>query len=598
MTGKRRWDWSKDKFFSTDSVLRDIFTVDEVAFDPDFLLPRRHKDSFETELRELFEKYEQKLKAVIGARSFIKGSPYEQIPWKRSGRIGEGILDSLRHLHNGYPGEAYNAFERMMSELSSEVPLPHVKDTIWPNYSVEHGGQSSFVKSSRNPVTSNAAMTNYFYRVRKISDGSAYARNAIFHTPANLREKISTARYSIAGYPSLYLADTLALSMQELGSPYHSIAACFTLANRFEEMSNVLVIDLGIRPQDYIFKQKVNNLGDLHKLDAWYTSRYVFWFPLLAACSFIRENPTSSYSDEYAIPQLLMQWLRLNKKPPYGMKYPDSSTGVKEPPPPSSDGASGGGHSLLQTDWNFDILQEILVDTALTLDVSDNLEEPNDSEELDAYDRIRTIKLVNTIRYYILSLVKLTLNTPGFIFPEFYYTLLRLNSRSIDYLIGLIKLEKKGEPTNLTSRIHLILSQLEECSTLLKEVRSRQEDEPTDPLNESDFVKQIYDSFQYINRLIGWLDDYRIMGIRYFSCKDLYAPLLGRNYVFPSERISLDANGNVTEEHDAQFSTQLNRLFVWSAPQHREDYKDVQAWQDALDEELRRNPGNLNTAEG
>ena len=112
-------------------------------------------------------------------------------------------------------------------------------------------------------------------------------------------------------------------------------------------------------------------------------------------------------------------------------------------------------------------------------------------------------------------------------------------------------------------------------------------------MTESARLKRLLDSLQYTRRLLAWLDDYRIVGIRYFSCKDLYAPLLGRNYVFPSERITLDRNGEVAKDGEGLYSSQLNRLFSWSVPRHREDYESVQEWQDGLDEELRRSPGNL-----
>lgn len=592
MEQDKQWNWAEDRFFTSDHIFRDIFTLDGTAIDPAFKLPRRHKECFESELRELFERYNAKIKTAVDGQTFTKGTPYELIPWEKTKRVQEGIMGALRHLHNGYPSEAYNTFERMMDEFSIEVPLPHVRDTIWPSSSVENKRDLLSGYQLENSVTTDAAMAETFYRVRGTSYGSAYPRSAIFHTPANLREKISTARYSIAGYPSLYLADTLSLSMQELGSPYHSIAASFALKDRSEEVSSVLIIDLGVRPQDFIFQTVRGESSKPHnKLDEWYTSRYVFWFPLLAACSYIRENPTSSYSDEYAIPQLLMQWIRLNKKPPYGMKYPDDPTSGGGTPPPSPN--SGPSPTPLPPDEKYDELQELLVNASLTLDLSDIEKGAVDSRPPTASDRIRMIELADAIKATILELVRLTLSAPGLIFSEFLYTLLRINSRSINYLIDLIKREGGKESSELARSIRRMLSQLEKYPALLKGIQNRQNGDQGNSPSEDAFEKRLLETLQYIKRLISWLDDYRVMGIRYFSCKDLYAPLLGRNYVFPSERIILDANGEIADESEAQFSSQLNRLFVWGVPQHREDYKDIQTWQRGLDEELKRNPGSL-----
>ena len=43
-----------------------------------------------------------------------------------------------------------------------------------------------------------------------------YEIEDIFHIPYNLRAKISSNRYSISGYPSLYLSTSLELCKQEL----------------------------------------------------------------------------------------------------------------------------------------------------------------------------------------------------------------------------------------------------------------------------------------------------------------------------------------------------------------------------------------------
>lgn len=39
-------------------------------------------------------------------------------------------------------------------------------------------------------------------------------------------------------------------------------------------------------------------------------SAYLLWFPVIAACSFIRANKKDPFAAEYIVPQLLMQWVR------------------------------------------------------------------------------------------------------------------------------------------------------------------------------------------------------------------------------------------------------------------------------------------------
>ncbi len=38
---------------------------------------------------------------------------------------------------------------------------------------------------------------------------------------------------------------------------------------------------------------------------------YLLWYPLIAACSFIRTNKSHPFAAEYIVPQLLMQWVRI-----------------------------------------------------------------------------------------------------------------------------------------------------------------------------------------------------------------------------------------------------------------------------------------------
>lgn len=406
-------------------------------------------------------------------------------------------------------------------------------------------------------------MVEQFYRVRSVSYGSTFPRCEIFHTPANLRDKISTTRYSIAGYPSLYLADALKLSMQEMGQPYHSIASSFELAGTCGRES-ALVIDLGIRPQDFLFPEMESPKdGATEELDILYTSRYVFWFPLLAACSFVRENPSSSYSDEYAIPQLLMQWLRLSKRPPLNMKYPNETFEMAD-----VDTSATGIYEIYKTR-----LETIL--KFIRRAIEQREDRPND---LMLMDPEHIPSLLKKLKGIVSLLTKTTLKYPGLIFPRDFYELLRRIDRALLLLIEALN-NRRGELSKPASS---------------DDPRRLKFDDGTSETTLTDReMGSLLRSLGNTRRLLAWLDDYRIVGIRYFSCKDLYAPLLGRNYVFPSERITLDRNGEVAKDGEGLYSSQLNRLFSWSVPRHREDYESVQEWQDGLDDELRRSPGNL-----
>lgn len=97
------------------------------------------------------------------------------------------------------------------------------------------------------------------FHVTSVSNNRPYGRGRVFHTPYNLRSKVSTCRYSIAGYPSLYLGTSLDLCREEIHLNPHqdfALASIFKLERTVEySNTNIQVIELGVKPQDF-FKHR------------------------------------------------------------------------------------------------------------------------------------------------------------------------------------------------------------------------------------------------------------------------------------------------------------------------------------------------------
>ncbi|MCR4726406.1 MAG: hypothetical protein K5753_04215, partial [Clostridia bacterium] len=158
------------------------------------------------------------------------------------------------------------------------------------------------------------------FRVALVKENIRYERKRLFHTPYNLRSKVATCRYSIAGYPSLYLGTDLELCCEEVQYDPHSafgIASRFRIERDFDvNDTEIRVIELAIKPQDF-FKNRESdssserNFDEIDLYDAKIKEAYCLWYPLIAACSFIRANKNDPFAAEYIVPQLLMQWVRL-----------------------------------------------------------------------------------------------------------------------------------------------------------------------------------------------------------------------------------------------------------------------------------------------
>lgn len=160
------------------------------------------------------------------------------------------------------------------------------------------------------------------YRIRNgVNEKNKYEQSEIFHVPYDLCSNVSACRYSIAGYPGLYLGTNLELCSIETGYNRYrkpSIAARFQLNRNINNNGiRIGVIDLAIKPQDYFEEHEYNynnsnkrfiEKKDLNKI--YNMDKYLIMYPLIASCSFIRSNSKTPFSPEYIIPQLLMQWVR------------------------------------------------------------------------------------------------------------------------------------------------------------------------------------------------------------------------------------------------------------------------------------------------
>lgn len=169
------------------------------------------------------------------------------------------------------------------------------------------------------------------YRVVRVEENKVFPRKRIFHPPYSLRRRIATNRYSIAGFPSLYLATTVELADLENGLFSHrqpAIAARFSLNTVYVRAieHSIRILDLSWTPQALADPGSAEKIKENRKrfedlVDAsdrisgssakvlCAPERYLLRYPLLAACSYIRVK-REGFAPEYILPQLLTQWLR------------------------------------------------------------------------------------------------------------------------------------------------------------------------------------------------------------------------------------------------------------------------------------------------
>ena len=276
-----------------------ILDISDLSFrkifdDPSFYLPIRWDgNDFAKTLGELFECYILKTQAM-----------YPKANVKDIRRDCDLIIRAVKHYLNGYPDKAYNSIENLM---------PRMMSSSVRNYFQMEIDEFQYGEESRHhPLR--------MFRATAVPDNQPYQRGRIFHTPYSMRSRVSTNRYSIAGFPSLYLGTSLELCCEEIHLNPHK---GFSIASRFEpdvyykfEDKPISFIDLAIKPQDFM-----DYLADNRQTMGRSVSReilsdplargaYLSWYPLIAACSYIRVNKDDPFAAEYIIPQLVMQWAR------------------------------------------------------------------------------------------------------------------------------------------------------------------------------------------------------------------------------------------------------------------------------------------------
>lgn len=136
-----------------------------------------------------------------------------------------------------------------------------------------------------------------FFRMRTFAD----RRNGIeykemFHIPIKKRRLACTGRYSIPGYPCLYLGKSSYVCWEEMGRPQMSNCWCSRLKTRvaFD------VLDLRL-PLENVFCDNI--------------ARYMVLFPLLISCMIPMKGENGDvFKPEYLIPQLIMEWVIKNDK--------------------------------------------------------------------------------------------------------------------------------------------------------------------------------------------------------------------------------------------------------------------------------------------
>lgn len=193
--------------------------------------------------------------------------------------VRNGILKILQKYLSGHSGEAYKELEELLDVISFD----------W----------------TKMGYTINS--DNAFIRIRSTSE-TLNKRADLFHVPFDKRHLISKHRYSIEGFPCLYLAGCAYTSWLELNRPeFNSI-----WASSFRPTKELDILDMAFT----LHSLEVN----YSKYDLNYTKDLLCLYFLVIATSFRVKYPLAYFHEEYIISGLLLQWIIL-ESPFVGLRY-------------------------------------------------------------------------------------------------------------------------------------------------------------------------------------------------------------------------------------------------------------------------------------
>lgn len=196
----------------------------------------------------------------------------------RVSELRDGIENCLQDFLSGDIKEAYVSLE---NTLEIDKIYKHIQHITIPLKSI---------CNDNKPL----------YRVRK-SESPVINRNEIFHIPFSKRHLVSAQRYSVDGLPCLYLGTSLYVCWQEMNKPDFDklYISAFTTQDLKSRILNFAPSLLNYVYQD---EESTTTLGQRK-------ASYLTLWPLIIACSYKKKHPESKFTQEYIIPNLLMQWI-------------------------------------------------------------------------------------------------------------------------------------------------------------------------------------------------------------------------------------------------------------------------------------------------
>jgi hypothetical protein len=214
------------------------------------------------------------------------------------------IFQLVQHLPNDYNwANMLESIKNLSQSIKESVDL-YFNGDIFRATQVFNNSLNFILFKEFNPIYEVAPNT-VFYRSRK-DEKRSFDKGDMFHVKFEERNKISTNRYSIPGFPALYLGESTYVCWEE-SDRYRLRDLWFS---RIENKEKLKVIKIQ-RFEDLL--SEIENIADDNdKLS--HLCKYLIIYPLIIACTIKVKDQKNNFTPQYIIPQLLLQYIATFKE--------------------------------------------------------------------------------------------------------------------------------------------------------------------------------------------------------------------------------------------------------------------------------------------
>lgn len=251
--------------FILNDLKEDLFNMELLESDEEYF-----PNYLSNKLNCWLDRYKSSLQQTVDNTVPFEGNE-KGVTLKRLTNLITKINQTISNYYSGRLHEAYNIFESAMNEGFAKIK------------------KTCELTPKRN-----------FYRGRISTNHNVFQKEELFHIPYELRRHVTTNRYSIPGFPALYLGDSTYVCWEELNRP----RLRDVYFSRFESTKELNVIEILLA--DDFTTELYNEPIPANQLTIFL--RYLMTFPLIIA-STCKVKEEGVFKPEYIIPQLLLQYV-------------------------------------------------------------------------------------------------------------------------------------------------------------------------------------------------------------------------------------------------------------------------------------------------